>query len=140
MDADIAVSNGYDNKLYSIRRGAVALIQLCISDRRYRHGEIVITTCYRLIAGVEDTAPSSRIYLGKTWGEVITELWDKLFDAVLITRQYDVTNIVMKYDRVNVGEWAQEFLTACTLVAHELRIPLSNIMVSGNMISTEDVD
>jgi hypothetical protein len=118
-----------EDALYSLRRGAAVSINLRISHSRYRHGEAVIETVYRSPKGCVDKAPSSRIFLGNARSQVITELWDKLFDAVLVARQYAVAHIVINLHRDALVEWEQEFVTACILVGYELTVPVAGIQL-----------
>ena len=116
-----------DDVLYSMRRGASVVIHLRISHSRYRHGEAVIETTYRLPDGRVDNAPSSRIFLGNVRSKVIIEIWDKLFDAVLAARQYEVTDIIINLHQHTAGEWYKEFVATCTIVAYELKVLVSGV-------------
>ena len=124
--------NVLDDALYSLRRGAAVTIHLRASHSRYRNGEVVIQTIYTLPDGRMDKSHSSRIYLGGAKPRVITELWDKLFDAVLIARQYDVSDVKINFHRGSLGEWDQEFYTACTIVAYELNLPVSTVIMTNS--------
>jgi hypothetical protein len=135
----MAKLHNVEDALYSIRRGAAVTIHLRISHSRYLHGEAVIESTYRLPDGRFDKAPTSRIFLGNARSEVITELWDKLFDAVLIARQYQVTDIIINFHRDTLDDWDQEFLTACTIVAYELKVPVSGVLMPNSLVQSGKV-
>ncbi len=118
-----------DDPLWTIRRGAVATIELCISQSRYLHGEAVIETTYRLPDGSEDKDPTSRIFLGNVRRVIVTQLYDKLFDAVLVARGYDVQHVIIDFHRETLGDWNQDFCVTVIIVSHELKVPVAGIII-----------
>ena len=133
-----------ENEIWTVRRGAVATIQLRISHSRYVHGEAVIETRYRLSDGVEDQDPTSRIWLGNSRREIVVQLYDKLLDAVLIARQFDALEVVIDFQRETLGEWDQDFCVTAYIVAHELDVPIAGIVLSelvaqsGRLVTLSD--
>ena len=118
-----------DDELWTVRRGAAVTINLFISHSRYIHGEIVVETNYRLLDGIEDQDPTSRIWLGNARRAIVTQLYDKLIDAVLIARGYNVLGVIINFPGETLGEWEQDFRITVMIVAHELDVPAAGILI-----------
>ncbi len=133
----MTILHALDDTLRSLRRGSVATVHLRISHSRYRYGEAVIETTYRLPDGSSDRDSTSRIFLGNARRDVITQLWDRLFDMVLVARQFDVAQIIINFQRETLDEWDQDFLIAVFIVAHELQVPVSGVFVANGLVQSE---
>jgi len=127
----------FEDTRWSLRRGAIATVHLSISHSRYRCGEAVIETTYRLPDGNSDRDSTSRINLGNTRRDVITQLWDRLFDMVLVARQYDVAQIIINFQRETLDKWDNDFLIAVFIVAHELQVPVSGVFDANGLVQSE---
>ena len=89
----------------------------------------MVETNYRLLDGIEDQDPTSRIWLGNARRAIVTQLYDKLIDAVLIARGYDVLGVIINFPGETLGEWEQDFRITVMIVAHELDVPAAGILI-----------
>ena len=128
-----------DDPLYTLRKNSSATVTLRISYSRYLHGEVVIETIYLLEDGTEDRDPTSRIFLGEDHTGVITQLWDKLFDAVLVAREYDIKLVVIDFHRVVLETWDRDLLIAVLIVAHELQVQVSGILFAHGLVQPDQL-
>ncbi len=123
-----------DDVRWAQRRGSVATVQLSTSYSRYVHGEVVIETLYRLRGGGEDLDPPSRIFMGSDRRAVVTQLWDKLFDAVLVARGYSAAIVTIDFQRDAFEVWAQDFLITVIIAGYELGVPVTGLFLAKRRI------
>jgi hypothetical protein len=119
-----------DDARYSFRQREVSTIHLRKSCSRYQHGEVVIETVHRYSDGQMEQGPASRVFLGVSSYRVISELWDVLFEAVLVARQYDVRDIVIEFHSGSFIEWKRAIQAVCILVAYELNVTVFGVEFS----------
>jgi hypothetical protein len=118
-----------EDEIWTVRRGAMASIHMWISHSRYIHGEVVVETRYRSPEGYEDQDPTSRIWLGDARRNYVTQFYDKLFDAVLIAKGYDVLEVIIDYRGEILGRWDQDFWVVVFIVSYELGVPVAGIII-----------
>jgi len=105
------------------RSDAIATVHVTCSYSRYRLGEIVIETSYRLSNSRTETDPRRRIYLDRQPAPVIRHLWDTLFEEVYLAQQCQARAVIIKLAPETMPiPWDDRVHTIATIVAHELGV------------------
>ena len=128
-----------DDARIALRRGSAAKVRLSISHSRYLYGEAVIETLYTLLDGSEDSDSPVRIFLSSDRRKVVTQLWDKLFNAVLVARDYDAAVVTIDFHRGTLEAWTQDFLIAVFIAAHELDVPVTGVFLASLLVQPAKV-
>jgi hypothetical protein len=128
-----------DDPLWSLRRGSRAVITLSFSYTRYVNGEIVVETCYTLQDDMVNCDDPFRLFLGATRKDVITNLWDTLFDSVLVARDYAVNSVEIDFHRIVQEHWDRDLLIAVLIVAHELSVPVIGLFQARSILHQRPV-
>lgn len=112
-------------KNFTQRQGAAVTVSVVYSESRYSLGELVIRTVYRCANGSVDHEVIPRIYLGMHTGPAIRQLWNTMFDAVLIAQEYAPSAISIRL-RIDGAPalWRARVRAIAEVVAEELKIAL----------------
>jgi hypothetical protein len=108
---------------YSRRHDALAVVRLTYSQSRYPLGEVVVQTVYRFSDGSRDTDPPRRVYLGQSTGPAIREIWDVVFDAAALGRQFQPQALILRlYPAPFPLFWEVRLRALAEVVAEELGV------------------
>jgi hypothetical protein len=79
-------------------RDADAMITVSFSKSRWRRGEFVIVSTYRLPDGAVEVGDNRRVYLDHAVGPTVRELWAVLFEEAAGARQHNPRTLAIKLE------------------------------------------
>jgi hypothetical protein len=107
----------------SERMGSQASVRVGFTRDRYPQGEFHIQNTYRLPGGGMSFDRSRRVQLHQQIAPVTTMLWDVLFDAAAMAKQFEPARVMIRLSAKGLEPtWTTILNTLAVVVAHELHV------------------